>query len=76
MTLYLVLDRVWARVWGEEFANERVRGEAAWRATYDYDTAWMWARSLDREERVRLWNELLVRNGFPGGCTGSFDGAS
>lgn len=76
MTLYLVLDRVWAHVWGEEFAEERVQGESAWRATYDYDTAWNWARSLKREERARLWNELLRLNGFPGGCNGLIDGAS
>jgi hypothetical protein len=69
MTLYLVLDRVWAEVWGEAFAEERVRGESGWRAEYDYRAAWEWARSLPRDERARLWNELLVLNGFPGGCT-------
>jgi hypothetical protein len=71
MTLYLILDRVWAQVWGEAFADERVRGEAGWRAEYDYGTAWRWAHSLTREERARLWNELLVLNGFPGGCNAS-----
>jgi hypothetical protein len=69
MTLYLVLDRVWAQVWGEDFAGERVRGESGWRADYDYAAAWTWARSLRRNERVRLWNELLALNGFPNGCT-------
>jgi hypothetical protein len=73
MTLYLVLDRVWAYVWGEEFAEERIRDESRWRASYDYGAAWRWARSLGREERVRLWNELLIKNGFPGGCNGSLD---
>jgi hypothetical protein len=76
MTLYLVLERVWAQVWGEKFAEERIRGESGWRADYDYAAAWTWARSLPREERARLWNELLVLNGFPGSCTGSSDGAS
>jgi hypothetical protein len=71
MTLYLVLDRVWAQVWGEKYAEERIRGESGWRATYDYAAAWTWARSLTREERARRWNELLVLNGFPGGCDGS-----
>lgn len=28
MTLYLILDRVWADVWGEAFAEERIRGES------------------------------------------------
>ena len=73
MTLYLVLDRVWADVWGEEFAAERVRYEANWGG--DYATAWAWARSLSPEERRRLWNRLLVMNGFPGGCGSSPEGA-
>lgn len=67
-TLYLILDRVWSAVWGEEFAAQRVRDESSWLASYDYAGAWQRVRSLDREERVLLWNRLLVLNGFPGGC--------
>ena len=66
MTLYLVLDRVWADVWGEKFAEERVRYEANWGG--EYAAAWAWAQSLSAEERSRLWNRLLVMNGFPDGC--------
>ena len=66
MTLYLVLDRVWADVWGEEFAGDRVRYESNWGD--DYAAAWAWAQSLGEEERLRLWNRLLVMNGFPDGC--------
>jgi len=62
MTLYLVLDRVWADVWGEEFAEDRVRGESGWDS--DYAAAWAWVRSLTAEERARLWNQLLSMNGF------------
>jgi hypothetical protein len=62
-TLYLFLDRVWADVWGEEFAAARIRGESSWRASYDYAAAWQWALSLSREERSRLWNRLLALNG-------------
>lgn len=69
MTLYLVLDEVWAQVWGEKFADERIAAESAWEASYDYERAWRWSRSLPRAERVRLWNQLLVRNGRPSGCT-------
>jgi hypothetical protein len=69
-TLYLVLDRVWADVWGEKFAAEAIRRESAWDADYDYAAAWSWARSLTRNERARLWNRLLTLNGFPGGCDG------
>jgi hypothetical protein len=62
-TLYLVLDRVWADVWGEQFAAERVRGESSWRASYDYAAAWSWAHQLTADERSRLWNRLLALNG-------------
>lgn len=62
-TLYLVLDRVWADVWGTKFAAERVRGESSWNATYDYAAAWQWASSLTTDERSRLWNKLLAMNG-------------
>lgn len=68
MTLYLVLDLVWKDVWGEEFAENRVRGESDWRANYDYASAWSWARTLDAQERARLWRELLALNGFAGSC--------
>ena len=71
MTLYLVLDRVWADVWGEEFAEDRIRYESNWGD--DYAAAWAWAQSLDSEERLRLWNRLLVMNGFPDGCGGLAD---
>lgn len=71
MTLYLVLDEVWAQVWGKEFAAQRIQGESDWQATYDYRKAWQWASSLQRSERTRLWNNLLVRNGFPGNCNGA-----
>jgi len=67
-TLYLVLDRVWADVWGEDFAAARVRGEATWRASYDYAAAWEWARALTIDERGVLWNRLLALNA-KGYCT-------
>lgn len=72
-TLYLILDRVWADVWGEEFAAARVRGESDWRSEYDYAAAWEWARSLALAERARLWNELLETNGFASQCDGFLD---
>jgi hypothetical protein len=62
-TLYLILDRVWADVWGEEFAAQRVLGESSWQATYDYAAAWTWARDLTLDERGVLWNRLLALNG-------------
>jgi hypothetical protein len=62
-TLYLILEGVWADVWGEDFAAARVRGEASWRASYDYAAAWKWARALTLDQRGVLWNRLLTMNG-------------
>jgi hypothetical protein len=62
-TLYLILDGVWADVWGEDFAAERVRGETSWQASYDYAAAWDWARRLTVDQRGILWNRLLAMNG-------------
>ena len=76
MTLYLVLDRVWAEVWGPDFAAQAIANESDWRTSYDYGEAWQWARSLDSAERIRLWNELLLRNGFAGSCDNLADDAS
>jgi hypothetical protein len=67
-TLYLILDRVWADVWGEDFAQSRVRDESAWRSGYDYAEAWSWVDSLDASEREALWLELLRLNGFDSDC--------
>jgi len=64
MTLYLILGRVWADVWGEKFAEDRVLGESDWHERYA--DAWAWARSVGPEERARLWNQLLAMNGFDG----------
>ncbi len=69
-TLYLILDRVWADVWGEEFALERVAAESQWRSDYDYAQAWTWAQSLSLSERTRMWDQLLTMNGFDAPCEG------
>ena len=71
MTLYLVLDRVWADVWGEAFAEARIENEAAW--DEDYAEAWTWARALAPEQRAELWNELLAMNGFEPKCDALID---
>ena len=73
-TLYLVLDRVWADVWGEKFAEDQIRSESGWRSDYDYAAAWTWARSLEPAEREALWNRLLVMNGFADACSGLMAG--
>lgn len=73
MTLFLVLDLVWADVWGEEFANAQVLHESDWQSNYDYAEAWSWARSLGSDERRRLWEELLTLNGLAGACSNTAD---
>lgn len=73
MTLYLVLDRVWADVWGAQFAERRIEGESAWDA--DYEAAWSWARALEPDERGRLWRQLLAMNGFAETCDNLMHGA-
>ncbi len=73
-TLFLILDLVWADVWGNEFASERVQAESEWQARYDYASAWTWARTLQPEHRARLWSELLTMNGLGSACPGLFAG--
>lgn len=63
-TLYLILDRIWAEVWGEEFAAARVHAESTWSASYDYAAAWAWAQALSVDQRGILWNRLLAQNGM------------
>jgi len=64
-TLYLILDRVWADVWGQDFAAARIHGESTWTATYDYASAWEWASKLTVDQRGVLWNRLLTMNDKP-----------
>lgn len=71
MTLYLILDRVWADVWGDAFANRRIEGESVW--DDEYENAWAWAKSLGVDRRTALWNRLLRINGFDGYCYGPLD---
>jgi hypothetical protein len=66
--LYLILDRVWADVWGEDFAASRIRDESAWRNRYDYAEAWSWAAALDADERDTLWSDLLRMNEIEANC--------
>lgn len=73
MTLFLVLDRVWADIWGEDFAEKAVVNETGWHDRYA--EAWAWAQSLGDDERARLWQELLSLNGF-GSCGGLVDRSS
>ena len=66
-TLYLVLDRVWAQVWGEDFRakhSRRIRLGSELRLRRRVAVG----AHARRDERARLWNELLALNGFPGGC--------
>ena len=70
MTLFLILDRVWADLWGTDFAEEAVAKETGWHRRYA--EAWSWARSLSSTEKSGLWNQILSLNGF-GICEGLSD---
>ena len=73
-TLFLILDLVWADVWGAKFADYRVAGESGWMGDYDYAGAWRWVRALSPVERATLWNQLLALNGMPNACVGPLEG--
>lgn len=62
MTLFLILDRVWADIWGEDFAENAVVNETGWHDRYA--EAWAWVQSLSDNKRASLWTELLDLNGF------------
>jgi len=61
--LYLFLFEVWESLWGTEFAERQVLVESARRGVYDYESAWMWARSLTSEQRAARFSEIMRSNG-------------
>jgi hypothetical protein len=71
-TLFLVLDRVWSRVWGETFAEASIARESSWLSSYDYGAAWAWSRALGSRDRELLWQRLLALNGFDTSCARLF----
>lgn len=56
--LNLILYEIWTELYGIEFSNNAVKGEATWSDTYK--DAWNWAMSLSKEEREEEYKKYLT----------------
>lgn len=56
--LFLVLYDIWTDLYGQEFADKMVGVEKKRKGVYDYESAWLWALSLSKEERINKFKEL------------------
>lgn len=57
--LFLILYDIWAELYGKLFAEQQVDIESKRKGFYDYESAWRWALSSNKEERIKKFNELL-----------------
>jgi hypothetical protein len=53
---------VWTSLWGKEFADRQVAIESDRRGLYDYETAWKWALSLDKDQRASRFAAIVKAN--------------
>jgi len=60
--LFLYLYDVWAKLYGESFADRMVEVEKKRKGIYDYESAWNWAMSLSRETRAAKFKEIVIKN--------------
>jgi hypothetical protein len=60
--LYLFLYDVWTSLWGKDFADRQVAIESDRRGLYDYETAWKWALSLDKDQRASRFAAIVNAN--------------
>jgi hypothetical protein len=60
--LYLFLYEVWTSLWGKDFADQQVAIESGRRGLYDYETAWKWALSLDKDQRASRFTAIVNAN--------------
>lgn len=63
--LSLLLYRIWADIWGSDFADSQVEVEKA--RSKRYCRAWRWVRSLSRQERESKWEAYVSGAGSQGG---------
>lgn len=56
--LFLVLYDIWESLYGRDFADRMVDVEKKRKGLYDYESAWKWALSLSKEERVTRFRAL------------------
>jgi len=60
--LFLFLYDVWESLWGTDFADAQVEFESGLTGLYDYKTAWNWALSIGKEQRVSRFAEIVRSN--------------
>jgi hypothetical protein len=60
--LDLFLYDVWTSLWGKDFADRQVAIESDRRGVYDYETAWKWALSLDKDQRASRFTAVVNAN--------------
>ena len=60
--LFLYLYDVWTKLYGSKFADRMVEIEKKRKGLYDYESAWNWALSLNKEERAAKFKEIVKNN--------------
>lgn len=60
--LFLCLYDVWETGWGRDFADRQVEVESGRRGLYDYETAWKWALSLNKDDRASRFADIVRAN--------------
>ena len=56
--LFLVLYDIWESLYGKDFADRMVEVEKKRKGLYDYESAWNWALSMNKEERATKFKAL------------------
>lgn len=51
--LFLVLYDIWESLSGRDFADRMVEVEKKRKGLYDYESAWKWALSMSKDERLQ-----------------------
>jgi hypothetical protein len=60
--LNLFLYDAWESLWGKDFADRQVEVESGRRGLYDYESAWRWALSLNKDERASRFAAIVRSN--------------
>ena len=60
--LFLYLYDVWESLYGKDFADQQVEVESGRKGLYDYESAWKWVLSMNKDERASRFAEILRAN--------------
>jgi len=60
--LFLYLYDVWEILYGKDFADQQVEVEKRRKGLYDYESAWNWALSMNKDERASRFEGILRAN--------------